>query len=161
MNFQENLRTYRERLGISAKDFASQIELPYTKYIAYENKGAEPKYETLCKIAAALHVSIDSLLGYAAPAEHLRLVALVKSCGLEVHEQDNLITVSMSDTLKATLSVGEQKAINNTLSQLEPLSVTDFDGSVQEVEKILMDRNKEQAAVLFVDTLDWWPMING
>ena len=62
--FQENLRTFRERLGVNAKEFAAAIGLPYTKYIAYENKGVEPKYDTLIKIAAALHVSIDDLLGY-------------------------------------------------------------------------------------------------
>lgn len=64
--FQDNLRTYREQLGINAKEFAAQLGLPYTKYIAYENKGVEPKYDTLIKIAAALHVSIDDLIGYEA-----------------------------------------------------------------------------------------------
>ena len=64
MRFQDNLRKYRERLGINAKDFAAKIDLPYTKYIAYENKNVEPKYDTLCKIATALHVSVDDLLGY-------------------------------------------------------------------------------------------------
>ena len=62
--FQENLKKYRERLGITAKDFAAQIGTPYTTYTAYENQGREPKFDTLCKIAAALHVSIDDLLGY-------------------------------------------------------------------------------------------------
>ncbi len=64
MSFQQNLRKYRERIGISAKDFAAQIGTPYTTYVAYENQGREPKYDTLCKIAAALHVSIDDLLEY-------------------------------------------------------------------------------------------------
>ena len=64
MNFQSNLRKYREGLGITAKDFAKQLGINYTTYANYENQGREPKYETLCKIAAALHVSIDDLLGY-------------------------------------------------------------------------------------------------
>lgn len=62
--FQDNLKKYRDRLGITAKDFAAQIGIPYTTYTAYENQGREPKYDTLCKIAAALNVSIDELLGY-------------------------------------------------------------------------------------------------
>lgn len=62
--FQENLKKYRERLGISAKDFAAQIGVKYSTFSNYENQGREPKYDTLCKIAAALHVSIDDLLGY-------------------------------------------------------------------------------------------------
>ena len=64
MSFQDNLRMYRERLGVNAKDFANQLEIKYTTYAGYENQGKEPKYDVLCKIAAALHVSIDELLGY-------------------------------------------------------------------------------------------------
>lgn len=62
--FQENLRFYRSNLGLTGKDFAASVNIPYTKYIAYENKGAWPNEENLVKIAAALHVSIDELLGY-------------------------------------------------------------------------------------------------
>ena len=62
--FQDNLKSYRERLGINAKDFAAQLGIKYTTYANYENAGSEPKYDTLCRIAAALHVSIDDLLGY-------------------------------------------------------------------------------------------------
>lgn len=62
--FQENLRAYREKSGITAKGFAAEIGINYTTYTAYENQGREPKYDTLIKIAAALHVSIDDLLGY-------------------------------------------------------------------------------------------------
>lgn len=63
MNFPKNLRRYRKAAGFrSAKDFADVLGIGYTTYIGYENKGREPKYETLCKIASALHVSIDDLL---------------------------------------------------------------------------------------------------
>ena len=64
MVFQENLRKYRDGLGITAKDFAAKIGINYTTYANYENRGKEPKFDTLCKIADALHVSIDDLLGY-------------------------------------------------------------------------------------------------
>lgn len=64
MSFNENLKEYRERSGYTAKEFAKIIDLPYTTYISYENQGREPKYDVLIKIAAALHVSIDELLGY-------------------------------------------------------------------------------------------------
>ena len=65
MSFQENLRMLRERAGYtSAKDFAEIVGISYPTYMGYENRGREPKYETLCRIAATLHVSIDELLGY-------------------------------------------------------------------------------------------------
>ena len=62
--FQENLKRFREKAGITAKDFAALLGIKYTTYMAYENEGREPKQEALCKIAAALHVSIDELLAY-------------------------------------------------------------------------------------------------
>lgn len=64
MGFQENLRKYREAAGLTAKDFAALIGIKYSTYVSYESAGKEPKYDTLKNIAAALHVSIDSLLGY-------------------------------------------------------------------------------------------------
>lgn len=64
MNFQENLKKYREKAGYSsAKDFASLLGIPYTTYMGYENKGSEPKYELLIKISTYLNVSTDTLLG--------------------------------------------------------------------------------------------------
>ena len=62
MGFKENLRKYREASGLTAKDFAATIGLNYGTYISYETAGKEPRYDTLKKIAAALHVSIDTLL---------------------------------------------------------------------------------------------------
>ena len=65
MNFKDNLKKYRESAGItSAKDFATALGIPYQTYLNYENKGTEPKYDTLCKIAATLGVTTDELLGY-------------------------------------------------------------------------------------------------
>lgn len=64
MSFQGNLRMYRERLGINAKDFAAQLGIKYTTYAGYETQGREPKYDILCKISAALNVSIDDLIGH-------------------------------------------------------------------------------------------------
>lgn len=64
MAFQENLRYYREKAGYKqAKEFAKILGITYTTYIGYENKGREPKYSTLCKIADLLNISTDELLG--------------------------------------------------------------------------------------------------
>ena len=63
--FQDNLRQARIKAGYeSAKDFSDRLGISYTTYMNYESKGREPKYEQLCKIAAALHVTTDELLGY-------------------------------------------------------------------------------------------------
>lgn len=64
MKFQENLRFYREEKGYSAIEFSKMLNVPYPTYKGYENQGREPKYDTLCKIASLLNVSVDELLGY-------------------------------------------------------------------------------------------------
>ena len=65
MSFQDNLKKYRLAAGYQqAKDFALLIGLKCSTYTNYEAGNREPKYEKLCKIAAALHVTTDELLGY-------------------------------------------------------------------------------------------------
>lgn len=62
-NFKENLRKYRENLNLSQKEFAEKLDINATTYRNYENSSREPDYDTLIKIAHALDVSIDTLLG--------------------------------------------------------------------------------------------------
>lgn len=64
MAFAENLRKYREKMGVSARQLAKGLCIPYTTYLNYENGNSEPKFSTLMKIAHALMVSTDTLLGY-------------------------------------------------------------------------------------------------
>ena len=93
MSFQDNLKKYRDRLGITAKDFAARIDIKYTTYLAYENDGREPKYDTLIKIASALHVSLDDLLGFHL-ADTLKNITICRNMGLiiEVDEEDGEIS---------------------------------------------------------------------
>ena len=75
MSFKERLRYMREKVGYtSAKGFATTLGIPYQTYLNYENKGTEPKYDTLCQIATALNCTqclkgglcseLDCLLGH-------------------------------------------------------------------------------------------------
>lgn len=64
MDLGFQLKKYREQAGYTqAKEFAEKLGIPYTRYVAYENKGVEPKLDVLCKIAHTLNVTIDELLG--------------------------------------------------------------------------------------------------
>lgn len=84
MSFQEQLRYYREKAGYkSAKEFAALLGVPYTTYVAYENKGREPRYATLRKISFLLEVSIDTLLENTASIIQQALQDLRK-CGFAV-----------------------------------------------------------------------------
>lgn len=84
MSFQENLKRYREQAGFKqAKEFAHYLGIPYTRYMAYENKGSFPNEKTLISISTALHVSIDELLGYQ-PNEEQQCIQFLKDLGLFV-----------------------------------------------------------------------------
>lgn len=87
MTFQDNLKKYREMAGYTqAKEFAEKIGVPYQTYMGYENRGREPKFDTLKKIANALHVSIDELLGYMPePAT----IAHLEATGFSVEKKSN------------------------------------------------------------------------
>lgn len=61
--FNKNLKKFREASGVSIGDFADSLGLSRNTYIAYENQNREPSYAVLMKIADALHVSIDDLIG--------------------------------------------------------------------------------------------------
>ncbi|MBE6093066.1 MAG: helix-turn-helix transcriptional regulator [Selenomonas ruminantium] len=109
MSFQENLRRYREGLGITGKEFASKIGINYGTYISYESAGKEPKLENLAKIAAGLHVSIDDLLGYKMD-EYERLAAQVTRAGFSVEKSAD------GETVK--LTPGENIILEHNLSDI-------------------------------------------
>lgn len=65
MSLKDNLKQMREKAGFAqAKDFAKVAGIPYSSYAVYE-RGSWPNESNLIKIATALHVSVDDLLGYA------------------------------------------------------------------------------------------------
>lgn len=62
-NFNENLRSARENLGLSQKDVAEKIGVAKSTYSLYESGNREPNVQTIKKIADVLDVSADRLLG--------------------------------------------------------------------------------------------------
>lgn len=80
---KDNLKEFREKTGLTAKEFAKSIHIGYTTYMGYENSGVWPSQENLLKIATALHVSIDDLLGYH-PSELEIALQDVKECGFHI-----------------------------------------------------------------------------
>lgn len=57
------IRELREIKGISMKEAAKLLDLPYTTYVNYEKGLREPTSELLIQIADFFDVSIDYLLG--------------------------------------------------------------------------------------------------
>lgn len=92
MSFATNLRKYREQAGFkSAKEFADFINLPYTTYINYEkeNNSREPRFNIVSKIADALNISTDQLIGFEKPEDKTqRYRQKLQNLGFSVLFQD-------------------------------------------------------------------------
>lgn len=61
--FSERLRETRKKEGISQKMLSIQLDTKQTTVSGWENFDSQPSYEMLCKIADALGVTTDYLLG--------------------------------------------------------------------------------------------------
>ena len=162
MDFQNRLKMYRESKGfVTAKDFANALDIPYTRYVAYENKGSEPKYNILCLIADKLGVSIDELLGH--DNRYERCKKLVEFDGLSkvIENEDGSILVKFSypdETISFLREKLESKGYESNLKHLtkpdklfssreefmEQVEITEskfrFDEDVQELWNNTFDR---------------------
>lgn len=62
-NFNENLKTARERKNMTQKEVADSIGVAKSTYSLYESGQREPNVQTIKKISDVLNVSADELLG--------------------------------------------------------------------------------------------------
>jgi len=60
----ENLKKYRKKLKLTQEGLSRKADISYNTVIKLESGGiADPRMETLKKLANALNVSIDELVG--------------------------------------------------------------------------------------------------
>ena len=59
----KNLRNVRKECNLTQKQIAELLNISQQSYSDYENEKTQPDFETLIRIADALNVSIDYLLG--------------------------------------------------------------------------------------------------
>lgn len=125
MQFQENLKYYREKAGYkTAKDFSKALKISYTTYFAYENQGREPKYEILCQIADLLNVSLDDLVGRTPADEDERLkktindllVLVNKKLGIDYKaikiNDTNIVFANLSSEDKFEFAINKNELIS-------------------------------------------------
>lgn len=82
------LRELREKRGLSMKDAADLLNMPYTTYVNYEKGTREPNIEALFRLADFFEVTIDELLERCAPNEPLTLDELREMDGEPVWVED-------------------------------------------------------------------------
>lgn len=86
MSLKDNLKKLREQAGYKqAKDFARAAGIPYSSYIVYE-KGSWPNEENIVKIATALNLTIDALIGFEPNRPDELQIALqeLQRCGFKI-----------------------------------------------------------------------------
>ena len=97
MSLKDNLRKQRESAGYtSAKEFSKLVNVPYTTYMGYENRGSWPTEDNLCKMASLLGVTTDELLGYSFN-EYDKYKRMVQRAGFFVDDNSNHFEGSPQD----------------------------------------------------------------
>jgi transcriptional regulator with XRE-family HTH domain len=62
----QNLKKYRKKLKLTQEGLARKADISYNTVIKLESRGiTDPRMNTLKKLAAALGISIDGLVGKA------------------------------------------------------------------------------------------------
>lgn len=149
MTFQSNLKKYREIAGYSqAKEFAEKIGVPYQTYMGYENRGREPKFSTLIKIADTLHVSIDKLLGYKAhtPDELERTIRDIQGCGFLVFSDNrthkriiNILNEAESNSPSDEVYTIDGKTLINLSKKINSMAMNTYRESKHQLYKLAFD----------------------
>lgn len=85
MTIADKIKKARKAAGLKQKELADKLGVSPQMISQYENSGRIPKYETLCKIANAIGVPEEYLLGkdFAEQFEVLKVSGLTESEALE------------------------------------------------------------------------------
>lgn len=59
----ERLKILREEKGLTKKEVANSLEMPYTTYVNYENGSREPGSDFLIEVSKYYNVTIDYIIG--------------------------------------------------------------------------------------------------
>lgn len=155
------MRELREEIGISMKEAARQLKMPYTTYVNYEKGFREPNSETLIDIADFFDTSIDYLLfksnerrssrddtmpNNIIPMPEMRKIPLIGSiaCGAPILADEHIedyIDIPKHIHADFALSCKGDSMINARI----------FDGDIVYIRKQDTVENGEIAAVLIDD----------
>ena len=149
------MKSLREEKGLTMKDVANCVGLPYTTYVNYEKGAREPSSETLIKIAKFFDASVDYLIGRTdeidlpsniIPMPTMRKIPLVGNiaCGSPILAEENIeCEVNIPDNIRADF------ALRCKGRSMEGANI--FDGDIVYIRKQDMVDNGQIAAVLIED----------
>lgn len=79
--FAKRLRYYREKAKYNQKELAEKIGVTFAAYNNYETKNAQPKFETLIKLAEILGTDVNTLVGFE-PDDRAMLLYVLRSADI-------------------------------------------------------------------------------
>ena len=85
-DFAKNLRRYRKRKNYSQEKLAKELHYGYTAIANYESGRNEPSIDDLIRLAKALNVTVNELIGMKFTSKEEELVA----CFLKLNEAREL-----------------------------------------------------------------------
>lgn len=155
------MRELREEIGISMKEAARQLKMPYTTYVNYEKGFREPNSETLIDIADFFDTSIDYLLfksnerhsarddtmpNNIIPMPEMRKIPLIGSiaCGAPILADEHI-----EDYIDIPKHINADFAL--TCKGDSMINARIFDGDIVYIRKQDTIENGEIAAVLIED----------
>lgn len=111
MFFADNLKLLRKRRGLTQTSLAENLELSRTTLIGYE-KGVQPPFPTLIKMAEYFKVSLDALIRYNLSAlSEFQLSELDRGMDVDISgRQLRLLTITTDKKGKENIEMVSQKA---------------------------------------------------
>ncbi|XOQ51964.1 MAG: hypothetical protein ACFWT7_01080 [Succiniclasticum sp.] len=112
--FERNLQRIRRANNITGQELAKLIGIPYTTYVAYENRGREPRYDVLLKIADYLGVTPNELLGAELPESLIRRAKhRLEQCGftVEVKRHGERFEIKGTPTVQEQIALADKDNI--------------------------------------------------
>ena len=79
--FADRLKYFREAARYSQKELSEKINVNFSTYNNYETRGYQPKIEILIKLANALGVDVNTLVGFQ-PDDHSMLLHILLSADI-------------------------------------------------------------------------------
>jgi len=109
-----NLKGIREELNISQKDLSLKLNVSPTNIYNYENGRTEPSIDMLIKIADALNVSVDYLIGR---TDEFGIIKQEKTTGKD-YEAELLFHFRKLDAINQNKVIGFAYALTKTENSL-------------------------------------------
>ncbi len=91
MDFAKRLKSIREHANLSQKEVADKVGLSAQAYNNYEKRGYNPTPELLIKLANALNIDVNTLVGFKKKRDDLQYIRTVLS-------QADIVVISVTKT---------------------------------------------------------------